>query len=129
MFEWWDIILTVEGKAKRILEFKQMAKGKDTELSLERLYPMPIELKQSEAHSDKPNWHDWPESHWGTDRDVKATLVDDSEDCLVYEFEGSHTPPKEWIEKVAKDYPNLDFLMEAVITEGDVIFERIANVE
>ena len=129
MFEWWDIRLTVKGKARRIAEFKQLAKGEDTELSLERLYPKPTELEQSEALSDKPNWKDWPESHWGTDRDVKATLVNESDDSLVYEFEGSENPPKEWIKKVAKDYPDLDFLMEAFITEGDIIFEREANVK
>ena len=111
------------------MKFKQLAKGKDTELSLERLYPKPTELEQSEADSDKPNWKDWPESHWGTDRDVKAILVVESEECLVYEFEGSENPPKEWIEKVAQDYPDLGFLMEAVITEGDIIFERKASVK
>jgi hypothetical protein len=129
MFEWYDILLTVKGKAKRISEFKRRAKGKNTELSLERLYPMPAKLEQSEENSDKPHWLDWPESHWGTDRDVKATLVKQTENCLVYEFEGSENLPKKWIEKVAKDYPGLDFLMEAVITEGEIIFERIANVE
>jgi hypothetical protein len=48
---------------------------------------------------------------------------------LFYEFEGSENLPKEWIEKVAKDYPDLDFLMEAVITEGETIFDSSDNVE
>ena len=129
MFEWYDIILTVKGKTKRISEFKRRAKGKDTELSLENLYPMPAELEQSEEHSNNPHWLDWPESHWGTDRDVKATLVIKTENCLVYEFVGSENLPEAWIEKVAKDYPDLDFLMEAVITEGDTIFDSSDNVE
>jgi hypothetical protein len=83
MFEWYDILLTVKGKAKSISEFKRRAKGKNTELSLENLYPMPTELEQSEEHRSNPHWLDWPESHWGTDRDVKATLVKKNRELFV----------------------------------------------
>lgn len=138
-----------------IKAFKMRAKTKDTDLSLNNLYPMPKELKDTSSPStvvsDKDyqkeiakireenknnkalerslpitksmqdnliakygtdNWYDWQVQKWGTKWDVTAELVSDDEGFLEYEFDSAWSPPTAWLEKVAKDYPLLQFMLK-----------------
>lgn len=47
--------------------------------------------------------------NWGTKWDIEAELVSDDDEYLEYEFNSAWSPPVPWLEKVAKDFPNLDF--------------------
>ena len=81
-------------------------------LSMYNLYPMPKELEDTKAHSDKPNWYDWRVEHWGTKWDISACLNYDDEEYLEYSFESSWAPPVRFLEKVSKDFPLLKFVLK-----------------
>lgn len=52
MPNWCYNTLTVSGKDEDIKAFKTRAKGDKTDLSLDSLYPMPVELKDSRSPAD-----------------------------------------------------------------------------
>lgn len=51
----------------------------------------------------------WREEHWGTEKDVEAKLVDIEDNRLDYAFKSASGSPDEWLRKVARDYPKLEF--------------------
>jgi len=58
------------------------------------------------------NWYDWCVENWGTKWDVEAELVDESEIYLRYEFDSAWSPPIDWLEEVAKQFPKLHFKLK-----------------
>lgn len=58
------------------------------------------------------NWYDWKRINWGTKWDVTAELISETENELVYTFQTAWSPPTEFIIKVSKLFPNLNFTME-----------------
>jgi hypothetical protein len=111
MPNWCVNKLTVEGKPNLVRVFKQMVKGDDTDLSLDKMHPMPKALKNTISPDDNPNWYDWRNNNWGTKWDVEATLIFEEQGRLEYAFLSANSPPTEWLEKVAKDYLGLDFCL------------------
>ena len=120
------------GEADEIKKFKRLATANipkheeefKTDLSLASLYPEPdytkVKVKptfdgiggRKKGKYVEPSqaWWDWRVQHWGTKWDVEATLEDDtSEDYLEYYFDSAWSPPTEWLQKVAKDFPELEF--------------------
>ena len=100
--------------------FKSRAKGEDSDLSLNSLYPVPEELASS-PHSRRKtlirkygadNWCDWCTRNWGTKWDVQAVLEAEGEGYLEYSFQSAWSPPLEWLEKVTWDYPELSFRLK-----------------
>ena len=100
--------------------FKSRAKGEDSDLSLNSLYPVPEELASS-PHSRRKtlirkygadNWYDWCISNWGTKWDVQAVLEGEGDGYLEYSFDSAWSPPVGWLEKVARDYPDLSFRLK-----------------
>ena len=112
MPNWCENILIVEGDPRKVREFKKRVKGKGTALSLDKLHPMPKALENTTADVDKPNWYDWCVDNWGTKWEIKAKLVREFEGYLEYFFPSAWTPPLAWLEKVAKDYPELKFRLK-----------------
>lgn len=90
-----------------------------------------IALRMSKLE-DPEQWEDgysWCISHWGTKWDVyehvsvEQLLVDpDDEERLKYEyrFDTAWSPPIPWLEKVAADWPKLNF--ELLFCEGGLGF-------
>jgi hypothetical protein len=94
---------------------------------LNLFHPMPTELlgttsPSRESNADLiakygvDNWYDWHCNNWGTkwDVDVQDNGYDSSEDeeYINLSFESAWSPPTEWLNKVAQDYPSLKFLLE-----------------
>ena len=115
--------------------FKERAKGEDTDLSLNSLYPMPGELEGTVSPSfsrnktlmgryGADNWYDWCISNWGTKWDVQAVLEDEGHGYLEYSFDSAWSPPVEWLEKAARDYPELYFRLK--YEEEDASFVGVA---
>ena len=96
---------------EQLKEFRDKAKLVESEF-MNNLYPMPKELKDTKAPSDKPNWYDWRCGNWGTKWDVDACLEYDEEDVLEYSFDSAWGPPTGFIEKVSKDFPLLRFRLK-----------------
>ena len=118
--------LIVTGDTKNLRRFREAAKGGESDLSLNSLFPMPEGLKDTDAEEDTPNWYDWSVENWGTKWDVDGKLISAFDDCLEYSFKSAWNPPMEWLEKVSKDYPTLRFRLRYVEESDD--FTGIARV-
>jgi hypothetical protein len=130
MPNWCSNTLTISGDAKQIKEFKEISevKGKEkTDLSFNKTVPIPSIINQEATISpskDKPNkllkkllgadnWYDWSVKNWGTKWDANnAELTMDNDEYLEYIFETAWNPPVEWLEKVSKKFPKLEFRMK-----------------
>ena len=82
-------------------------------------FPMPKELEETTAPSKEnnedlikrfgyDNWYDWRCANYGTKWDADSENYGDDH---VY-FETAWSPPLPWLEKVAKDYPELTFRLD-----------------
>lgn len=57
--------------------------------------------------SQEDNWYDWNCANWGTKWDACELDIDVGSDTL--RFQTAWAPPEKWMEKVSKDYPELNF--------------------
>ena len=110
--------LSVSGEKENLVGFKEEAKGADNDLSLNSLFPMPKKLENTVAPDDKPNWYDWRDKNWGTKWDVDGRLISAADYWLEYSFKSAWNPPTEWLIRVSRDFPTLQFTMRYV-EEGD----------
>ena len=99
--------LTVDGATKEVNRFlKHMGKGFD----FEKVIPMPDALSQTK----NPNWYDWCCENW----DTKWNAYDVKRDVgthkhvggkyVTYDFLTAWSPPEKIVEKLRKDWPQLD---------------------
>ncbi len=107
---------------------------------LNLFHPMPTELNNTissygtrESDADLiakygvDNWYDWHCNYWGTKWDVDAVEDDETdEECISLGFDSAWSPPTEWLKKVAKDYPSLEFLLE--YEEGGCAFKGTLEI-
>jgi len=146
---WCSNKLVVSGEGKEIKRFKKLAtanipkdeKDFKTDLSLASLFPEPnyIKVKVKPAFpklssyktkkdgyvNSESAWWDWRVQNWGTKWDIEATLDCDEEGYLEYYFDSAWSPPVEWLQKVAKDFPELSFRLH--YDEPGVGFSGIAK--
>jgi len=142
MPNWCDNRLTIWGSKKDIKNFKEKAKSQDpkqkTDLMLNNFVPLPNELTNTIADfAKKPyeqklikkygaeDWYHWHIKNWGTKWDIEAELIDDQEYYLEYTFDSAWAPPTEWLEKVTKMYPNMDFTLH--YDEPGACFKGVAR--
>ena len=120
-----DNRLEITGNAADIARFKNLVKGEDTALSLDKLVKMPSFLRLIQPGGILPNWRSWRIKHWGTKWDVKAILVNKSRERIVYKFRSAWNPPIAWLKKAAQTFPGLQFKLshrdESEACEHDLI--------
>ena len=130
MPNWCENTLTVKGPDKTIKSFVRTAKAKGTALSLNKFIPMPKKLENtiSPSRNDTPrqiernkklrakygfdNWYEWRCQHWGVKWDVKARLIEHRDGHVTYAFDTAWGPPTDWLDAVAKKYPDLKFTLK-----------------
>ena len=85
--------------------------------SLDRVIPMPEELKGTTSPSDSPNWYDWSIDNWGTKWDVYPSYgydANEDETIDLFSTDGKFftawSPPIPVIRKMQQDY--LDYKIE-----------------
>ena len=136
MPNWTCNILTVYGPEEDIKAFRQKAIGhspwltaseltvdKPEPLNFHSLVPVPDELLK--AGYDKAGY-DWEKANWGCKWGAcNAELVDEEKRWLVYQFDTAWSPPVEFIERAAKLWPTLTFLLE--YEELGMCFKGIAK--
>ena len=104
MPNWCYNRLHVYGGKEEIDKFKRSVKNEDTELSLQKVFPMPKKFEKGDA------WYDWRVNYWGTKWDVDAELTDYDDEMLIYEFDSAWGPPTEaFLSASKKKYKNLEF--------------------
>jgi hypothetical protein len=82
-------------------------------------FPMPIELEATTSPTKEPsedlikrfgydNWYDWRIENYGAKWDADSENYGDD----YVHFETAWSPPLPWLQKVAKDYPELTFRLD-----------------
>lgn len=114
MPNWCINILKVRGSKEAVKDFDEKFKGLPADYSelhgrdycFNALYQMPKEIAEDQGSA----CYDWSIENWGTKWDVygevKAVEIPEGYD---YHFLTAWSPPISWLEKVARDFPELRF--------------------
>lgn len=121
MPNWCSNQLTVTGPKTDLRAFKKMAVGhspweevaKDEKLNplnFHSLVSIPAVVLQA---GYQEAGYDWERANWGCKWGAcEARLIDSSDGELLYDFDTAWSPPIEFLETVAKEHPNLTFILE-----------------
>ena len=119
MANWCENILVVEGAPEEIVAFDKAFKGTslwetqvcecqktgEKKYCLNALFTVPEDiLKQGNALS-------WAVSNWGTREIGDMTSIIVEERFAEYCFDTAWMPPLAWVEKTAKEWPNLELVL------------------
>lgn len=141
--------LTVHGTEQDLKEFAQQAATETTLISLEKLFPMPEELKETTSPSSDSaerqeeldgkygatNWYDWCADNWGTKWIDTVESIEKNHESLTYSFDSAWKPPREGFINISPQFPNLvftlyyeepgnDFMGEVSFQNGQVLEEH-----
>lgn len=127
MPNWIDCDFIVKGSKNDLQKFKKFAKeGKDL-LSANKFIPYPekyrkldeIADKTEKEHKPRPKdgfnsgGYEWCIENWGTKWGiVKAELIDESENRLIYAFATAWSAPLPVIQKMGEMFPDLIFKLK-----------------
>ena len=109
MPNWCENKLTVIGDNEDLTVFKDHVKGTGTDMCLNNIVPMPKELYDTTSPGDDDNWYNWRIRNWGIKWDIDASLIGESDNILIYEFDSPWAPPHEWVRNAALIFPDLSF--------------------
>ena len=118
MPNWCSNTLHISGDAGKVKSFFNNG-IKDNVWKMSLYFPMPIELETTTSPSKESNedlikrfghdnWYDWRCENYGTKWDADS---DNYGDDYIH-FETAWSPPLPWLQKVAKDYPELTFRLD-----------------
>ena len=138
MPNWCNNTLQITGSEADIRKFKKQAKARGTALSLAKFYPEPDytkvkvkptfpSIKKVKYVEPSEAWWDWRVQNWGTKWDIDAELIAEDESYLEYEFDSAWSPPISWLKKVAKDFPELQFILK--YDECGMCFRGVATAK
>lgn len=136
---------TEEQIAQMQLDYEKAYEEAEPTYSFDALYPVPQEVidvgfsgnrqgvsleRSLAALRDKEKWIDgytWCVSHWGTKWDLSSDSVGVSKDEneYTYNFSTAWSPPVDWVEKVAKDWAELEFTIK--FEEGGCAFAGLVT--
>jgi hypothetical protein len=100
--------------------------GKVSDLSFHALHPVPAEIRRLGFDSTVAKkvaetlgikypgmgGADWQRANWGTKWEPDVQFADVNENYIRYEFYTPWTPPLEFVEHIAKEWPDLTFEIE-----------------
>ena len=111
----------IYGKSDQIKEVKETLAGKKTCFDFNNIVPMPEHIYQS-AHNSNPlrlvnkehvgvvddDWYDWCCENWDTKwNSYEASLEENGEENLRYEFLTAWAPPQNVIIELREKFPKL----------------------
>lgn len=116
MPNWCYNELNVIGEIADINKFVNDVKSDESPLSFEKLFPVPQEIKNTNAEKISYEHYEWCFYNWGTRSEADDQEVDFDEyevknnmHGVVYTFATAWSPPNEWLKYVAVLYPTLRF--------------------
>jgi hypothetical protein len=77
---------------------------------LSKFYPMPEKTEVNGEMVDT-DWYNWRINNWGTKWDVDIDNDIKEENEFQCYFDSAWSPPTNWLEKVASDFPKLHFIL------------------
>ncbi len=136
MPNWCSNHLTVKGENEDVQRFKNQAVGhspweqppadeKSSSLNFHSLVAIPADVLQAgyEAHG-----YEWEVKNWGCKWGAcHCDLVDDNGCELFYSFDTAWAPPIAFLERAAKQWPALTFILE--YDESGMGFKGLARFQ
>ena len=99
--------------------------GKEYDICMNALFPVPEDFRRfpfdcNQARKlgeivgeERPyGGYTWQTDNWGSKWDIEGELLEEESTFLQYRFESPWSPPANFIEKVAEDFPDLTFTLE-----------------
>ena len=134
MPNWCSDKLTVIGPGAAVQAFKTKAVGhppwEEPEdnpevLNFHSLVPVPDEVLKA---GYEPTGHDWQKENWGCKWGAaNSVIVEEWEGHVEYSFDTAWSPPIEFFEILAKQWPNLTFVLQ--YEELGLAFKGIAKFQ
>lgn len=119
MPNWCHNKLTITGPEVDIQAFKTKAVGRspwvkpegDPEaLNFHSLVPIPDQVLKVGYEAAG---YDWERANWGCKWGAEnPTILDGWDGCVIYEFDTAWSPPMEFLQTVAKQWPTLVLILE-----------------
>lgn len=75
MPNWCSNEISISGSQEVIAEILAIVEKNPDGFEMNDFVPMPQELRETSAPSDKPNWYDWSISNWGTKWDMRDVYM------------------------------------------------------
>jgi hypothetical protein len=133
MPNWCSNKLTITGPQADVQSFKEKAAGRcpwskpeETEvevLNFHSLVPVPEEVLKA---GYEVAGYDWERANWGCKWGAdETTILDEGGNCITYEFYTAWSPPIEFLQTVAVQYQQLQFILE--YEEAGVGFKGLAK--
>jgi hypothetical protein len=135
MPNWCSNKLTITGPEADVRSLKEKAAGhcpwlkpEETEvevLNFHSFVPVPGEVLNAGDDSAGDHWEreNWG-CKWGT---VNSTILDEWPGCVIFKFDTAWSPPMEFLEAVAKQWPALQFVL--AYEEPDMAFKGLAKFQ
>ena len=141
MPNWCQNKVLIKGKREDIIAVKKLLKdtGEENVFSLNKILPIPDELKGTKAPPDKPsinlrkkygfdNWYDWCIHNWGTKWDTCETqLVKETPRSLHYYFNTAWSPPQGALVALSRQFPNVRIVVD--VREEGMAFGGSMGIE
>ena len=136
MPNWCNNTLRITGPEADIEAFKKKAVGhspwhkppegeEPDALNFHSLLPVPDDVL---AAGYEAAGYDWERDHWGCKWGAcHAELIDEWDGCVCYSFDTAWSPPIEFCQSVARQWPTLTFILE--YEEGGMGFKGLARFE
>jgi len=127
MPNWCENDLVVKGKKEHLDTFRvavAVLEGENkTDLSFDKILPMPEELKNTTAPSKNPseelnkkygadNWYNWSIINWGSKWNACEVYLEKRARSLLYCFNTAWSPPMPFILKASLLFPELEFALQ-----------------
>ncbi len=107
MSDWVNSALSATGEPEAVSNFQRAAKGVDSVLSFDALYPVPTPLRNDPS--------DWQKKHWGCKWDaIDPRITTQSSDSITYLFDTTNSPPIEFVKRLSRMFPELVFELESL---------------
>jgi hypothetical protein len=71
-----------------------------------------IQKKKNIKEYKNADWYSWRIDNWGTKWDIEASLEQEDDELIEYQFDSAWSPPVPWMDVVSKKFPRLKFQMK-----------------
>lgn len=122
MPNWVKNNLRIKVNGEKVLEILEMIKDEDGNMTFEKIAPTPEELltepspqrdkekaKKFKEKYGADDWYDWRCKNWGCKWDASESGFYERDGYSMVSFQTPWSPPREFLEKLSKVFPKVEF--------------------
>lgn len=125
MPNWVKNNLRIKVNGEKVLEVLEMIKDENGNMTFNKVAPMPEELETEpspQRDKDKAkkfkekygaeDWYNWRCKNWGCKWDASESEFYEEDGYSMVSFETPWSPPRDFLEKLSKMFPKVEFEMQ-----------------